>query len=262
MLEKIFTMSKIWRAVTTCTERQWNDYGLRMARSFMRFWPPEIQLTVFAEDFGVKDSDQVKCLSLFQEAAWLGDWIKTYGQANHRGCISGRYDFRWDAVKFVHKIAALTAMSRVNNLIWLDIDTITHSPVNLTWLSDLFPDGDVAWLNRDNMYPECGIMMFSFPGAKLILDRILSLYKSGEIFSLPETHDSFVFQYVIDRLSKSDGIRVNSLSGCASSHSHPAINGPLGRVLDHFKGPRKKAGRTPPSERIVRDGHSYWGNKQ
>lgn len=252
----------IWQAITTCTADQWARYGAPMAITFERFWPFEASLTVYAEGFSGDDTDRVRFLDLDQAAPWLAPWKSRRSQAEHG--LGGRlYDYRLDAVRFSHKVAAIGAAaetSQADVLLWLDADTITHAPVTPAWLERLFPQpADVAWLDRVYKYPECGVMMFRLPSARRLIRRIVTDYQSGAIFRLPQTHDSYVISQVVNRAVARGKIRVASLSGDARSARHPCVAGPLGECLDHLKGTsRKERGKSFPHDLITPRSEPYW----
>lgn len=252
-----------YHVVTTCNRAGWEETGRKMARSFLNRWPESITLTVYAEDFD-PDIDGVEVRRL---PAWLGEF-----KARHRdnteahGHRRGIYTYTHDAVKFAHKVAALTDFgSGLSDgvLIWLDVDTFTHSPVDELWLDMLFPEpAYIAWLDRQNAHPECGFVMFrcSHPYHARFMEAFREIYTSDALFKLPETHDSYVLQHLVSAKVISRHIPAPvSLSGGARRTSHPAINGPLGAKIDHMKGPRKAAGRSSRRDLIFARPEPYWG---
>jgi hypothetical protein len=251
----------IWHAVTTCNEAQWTSYGRAMAATFDRLWPPEIPLTVYAEGFQGETHGRIHFADLANAAPWLEPW-KAARTLEQRGIKpDGSHTFKLDAVRFSHKIAAIGAAAeeQCDVLIWMDADTVTHAPVTVGWLESLFPSHtQIAWLDRERYYPECGFLMFRLPEAAPVIAEILRMYQSGEIFALPQTHDSFVIQHVVDRFVARGEIKVSSLSGEGRKYHHCAPNSLISHCVDHLKGKRKALGRTPKHERQVPGGGAYW----
>ena len=241
-----------YRAITTCNANGWETYGRNMARSYLRHWPADVPLTIYTEGF---DPDiEVGTLDLHEAAYWLAPW-----KAAHQHLKP--VDFRQDAVRFSHKVAAIGAAAEQGDgvLIWLDADTLTHSPVAVDWLDGLFPrSAAVAWLDRWGTYPECGFVMFRLPEARPVIQEIVLMYRSEEIFKLPETHDSYVIQHVVERAVKRGRISVASLSGDAKGHGHPFINGPIGSRMDHLKGKRKDYGKSHARDLMRPRKEEYW----
>jgi hypothetical protein len=233
-----------------------------MAESFSFYWPPAIQLTVYTEGFaGDLERANVRFEELDLAAPWLGPWQRRYAPIQVARVGSGKsYDMRFDAIRFSYKVAAIGAADRsAGVLIWIDADTVTHATITLSWLARLFPSGDLAWLEREAIYPECGFMMFRLPGAEDVIRDLLNLYQSGRLFALPQWHDSYAIETIASLHAAGGKLKIWSLSGAARKHAHVFANSELSTRMDHFKGPRKAAGRTPKGERVARrDGGRYW----
>jgi hypothetical protein len=255
----------IWRAITTANAAIWENYGRAMAVTFARHWPDAVQLTVYTEKFDAGQNGSVRFVDLDQAAPWLAEFKDRYRHPMYNGGPSRR-DYRHDAVRFAHKVAAIGAaaedVSRETDcLIWLDADIVTHAPVTLDWLASLFPEpAVVAWLDRQRTYPECGFVMFRLPEARPVIGAIVEAYRTGAIFKLAEWHDSFVIQHYVLK----SGVAVHSLSGPEGrKHTgHPWISSPLAACCDHLKGETRKAhGRSLPQDlmaaRVPRP-EPYW----
>lgn len=253
-----------FEVVTTCNAAGWQEYGHRMALSFAKRWTKEASLTVYAEGFD-PEMDRVSVRSL---PAWQAEFKERWkDNPTARGIKpDGTYTYVNDAIKFSHKVAALTdagLSTGADVLIWMDADTFTHSDVNEKWLLRLFPAPHyIAYLDRQNAHIESGFVMYR-PGHEAHLAFMKAyedIYTSGEVLSLPQTNDCYVLQKLVTdfRAKKLIGHHI-SLSGYAFKTSHPFALGPLSACMDHMKGPRKKVGRTPKSERrSVRDRVPYW----
>jgi hypothetical protein len=173
----------------------------------------------------------------------------------------GHRDYRRDAVRFSHKVAAIGAAAETAEcdvLIWVDADVVTHAPVTVEWLDSMFPEpAELAWLDRDGAYPECGFLMFRMPAAAKLIRTVVRAYREGAIFSLPETHDSYVIQHYVRRL----GVKTHSLSGPEGRKhiGHPWVSSRLAECLDHLKGEtRKAAGKSLKSDLRVPRPEPYW----
>ena len=182
--------------------------------------------------------------------------------------IDGKYDFRFNCVRFAHKVAAVTdAASRLDAdiLIVADADIVTHAPVDTNWLRSLFPPGPyIAWLDRDHQYFEGGFYMLrcNHPAHRRIMTRWQGLYETDAVLGLTQTHDAQSLQQVIFEAEREGLLTTHSLSGEARGHRHPLINGPLGKCLDHLKGgPRKILGRSPATDLMTPRSEDYWVTK-
>lgn len=253
-----------YHVVTTCAAKHWAQYGRRMAESFVQRWTRNASLTVYAEGFEV----DVEGVAVRQLPEWLNAFKAEHGRDPAKnGDRPGGYHYIFDAVRFSHKVAAMTDFSQTLTdgiMIWLDADTFTHSDVTDEWLASLFPaSGYIAWLDRKNAYPETGMIFFNVahPFHVKLMARLEDFYTSGKVFGLAQTHDAFVIKHLVDEAFAERKIpQPVSLSGRAVRTSNPFCLGPLSGKLDHFKGNRKQVGRTPKQERawFIRDSHPYW----
>lgn len=250
-----------YAVVTTCHTAGWQQYGRRMVETFDQFWPTDIRLYLYAEDFQ-PDHRRSTARTL---PAWLTEFKARH--ANHpyaNGMVDGKRNFRFDCVRFAHKVGAMTdaaAKLDADILIWADADIVTHAPVDTTWLRSLLPPGPyIAWLERDGTYPECGFYMLRcrHPAHRTIMTRWQQLYETDAVLKLAQTHDSYVWQEVIDQAEREGLITTHSLSGEARQHQHPLINGPLGKCLDHLKGSRKVLGRSQMADLMRPRSEEYW----
>ena len=251
--------------VTTMNKAGWQETGRRMAESFIEKWTLDAwPLTIYAEDFE-PDVPGVEARKL---PAWLADFKSAHRQNPERIGFPHRvYDYRFDAVKFAHKVAALTDFAEDFTdgvVIWLDADTFTHEDVTTEWLEGLFPaHAYIAWLDRLNSHPECGFVMFrcSHPYHRNFMQSFRNLYTGGDLFRLRETHDSFALQHLVGVKLRAGKIPAPvSLSGDPGWH-HPFVSGPLGAKLDHMKGPRKQEGRSRQRDLRKPRQEPYWNGR-
>jgi hypothetical protein len=254
--------TRIFHAVTTCSKLGYEQYGKRMLESLRQFWPDKVDVTLYSEDV--------------PDAKPLPDWLHEFkarhaknkaanGKGSH-GRFMGQYNYRFDAVRFAHKTAAvidaaerMTAERSADVLIWIDADTVTHAPVTVEFLRSLSPStgDDIAWLWRTKTYPECGFYMLNLtkPSVAQLIREWKALYTSDMLFQLPEWHDS----YVLKELVRSLGCNWTSLSGDSANTSHPFVNGPLGAVMDHMKGARKLVGHSKARDLVNGPrAEAYW----
>jgi len=251
-----------YHVVTTMNAAGWEQHGRRMARSFVERWPDSICLTVYAEGF----EPDVSGLSIRDLPLWLDEFKARHkGDPRLNGQIGGRYDFRFDLVKFSHKVAALTDFGLTANdgvMIWLDADTYFHADVTVEFLKTLFPEPSyIAWLERQGGFPETGFVMFraAHPAHGKFMAALRDLYVTGEVVRQKEWHDAFLIWELGKALvARGEIPPVANLSGHAWCTSHPAINGPLGAVWDHCKGPRKQEGKSRRRDLVRPRPEPYW----
>lgn len=243
-----------FHAVSTFNREGLELYGNRMIESFNKNWPEEVgKLTVYAEGWDRVGHD-IRIVDLLETVPWLTKFKEKHANRRFR-------DYRWDAVKFAHKVAAVchaASTTQADILIWLDGDIITHSPIKLEDLRKLAPVSNewISWLDRRRLHPECGFYMLNckHPSHQGLIDYFVQLYTEDKLFKLRETHDSFVLQHVV----RSTKTWAKSLSGDGVKTSHPMINGPLGQWFDHLKGERKKEGKSRERDLKVKRVEEYW----
>lgn len=221
-------------AVTTFAPKHWETHAARCVLSFQEFW--DIPLRVY------RDAD-------------LDGWLPAFKE-RHKHLPTDNY--RKDAVRFAHKVAAIEKAFYVgiaDVMIWMDADCVTHAPVEQEWLESLIGDADFGYLRRSKKYPECGFMMIRRnPQGAALVNGVVDLYTSDALFGLREWHDSYAIEHVRSSLS----IKCASLSGDAEGTGHPLVNGPLGTRLDHLKGTRKAEGRSRSSDLVRPRTEAWW----
>ena len=226
--------------VTTYADRHWEVYGRRFVSSFTKFWSG-VDLLI------LKDQD------LENESAWFSGFKRRHASRSTE-------NYRMDAVRFAHKVAAIELAylkAETDALVWMDADCVTHAAVDENWLAELIGDAEFAYLKRKNKYPECGFMMFRVGSIRIhqLMERLCDLYRTDKLFELKEWHDSYAIDYCRAIVT---GLRCKSLSGNAEETGHPLVNGPLGARLDHLKGKRKAEGRSRKSDLKVNRTEEYW----
>lgn len=264
-----------YTVVTTFAADGYKRYGQRMIQTFLQNWPQEVELLVYAENCAVAETaPNLQVFDLEQSSPALvkfkTQW-KNVPKAN--GDVSAdplrrqRKDagkgFKWDAVRFSHKVYAIFAAAqqcKTDWLIWMDADMVCHSPINIEFLNRMCDNTrDICYLGRTNKYTECGLYAMNLRSAKTqeFLRVFQHYYDDAEhgIFTLMEWHDSFVFDHV--RINT--GLRgIDWSSHLITGEGHPLINSEWGAYLDHLKGDRKELGRSKAKDLKVSRTEGYW----
>jgi len=261
--------------VTTFHEAGLKSYAQNMIDSFCKNWPEEITLHIYPEKCNPKisnhahvtltDLDSVAELTAFKER-WRGV-PKATGDVSQDPVRSKRKDagkgFKWDAVRFAHKVYAIFHCAKETDadiLLWMDADTICHSPITMETIQRLCPvEKDLCFLGRKGKFSECGLYSMNLRSASVqsFLAQFQQMYDDAEngIFKQAEWHDSFIF----------DVVRTNTVlneldwsSHLITGEGHPLINSEWGAYLDHLKGDRKTLGRSKDNDLKVRRKEGYW----
>ena len=161
------TMTKI-AVVTTFNSEGLNRYGQKMIDTFIENWPKEVKLHIYPEKCNpaIRDHSHVTLTDLdsVQElVAFKQRWQsvpKATGDVSSDPVRSKRKDagkgFKWDAVRFAHKVYAIFDCARNTDadvLFWMDADTICHSPITFDQLKKFCPENiDLGYLGREGKY--------------------------------------------------------------------------------------------------------------
>jgi len=263
-----------YTVITTFNESGYKQYGQRMIQTFLQNWPQEVTLVVYAErctvaefapNLVVHDIAVADALTTFK-SIWQGVPRAT-GNVRDDPVRSKRRDagkgFKWDAVRFAHKVYSIFHCARSVNtdwLLWMDGDTVCHSAISLADLDRLCPAyRDLCFLGRKGKYSECGLysMHLAGPDTKTFLQRFQCMYDDAEngIFTLDEWHDSYVFDAVRKQCALKE---LDWSSHLITGEGHPLINSEWGAYLDHLKGARKDLKRSKLTDLKIQRTEAYW----
>jgi hypothetical protein len=274
-----------YAVVTTFHEEGLKSYAQKMIDGYCQNWPKEVTLHIYPEKCNpvirdhnhvtLFDLDGVQDLTNFKER-WK-NVPKANGDVSKDPVRSKRKDagkgFKWNAVRFAHKVYAIFHCAKTTDadiLIWMDADTICHSPISITDIERLCPSNiDLGYLGRKGKYSECGLysMNLRSPSIQAFLNEFQRYYDDADngIFRLAEWHDSFVFDAVRNKFPQmrqrdwaSHLYDLRPGAGNSQGEGHPLINSEWGAWLDHLKGGRKNLGRSKPEDLKVKRTEAYW----
>jgi hypothetical protein len=148
--------------VTTFHQAGYETYGKRMIETFLQTWPSDVTLYVYAENCNVtetapnlivKDLHQASPALVNFKNTWK-DVPKANGDVSDDPIRSKRKDagkgFKWHAVRFAHKVYSIFHCAEncdADVLMWMDADTICHSPISHAEIEKLIPH---ASFDEDN----------------------------------------------------------------------------------------------------------------
>jgi len=271
--------------VTTFHEKGLKEYGQRMIDTFCENWPGEVTLHIYPElcnpaikDHGhvtLKRLEEVPELMAFKEK-WK-DVPKANGDVSDDPIRSRRKDsgkgFKWHAIRFAHKVYAIfdcVKNTDADFLVWMDADTVCHSPIAMKNIERLIPaDSELCYLGRKGKYSECGLYSLNLRSANVqaFLKEFQRMYDDAEhgIFKLEEWHDSFVFDAARKKFPQMKQLDwaahlhdIRPRPGMSQGEGHPLINSEWGAWLDHLKGDRKSQGMSKRTDLKVQRSEPYW----
>lgn len=263
-----------YTVVTTFNQQGLEQYAQRMIDSFEQHWPADVDLIVCAEKCQPRSRRlNTQIISALDTSTDLVAFLQRHASNPLAHGLSGPPDvfnpkkqFRWNAVRFSHKVFALeTARSRTASgwLIWIDADTHTHSPVTHEWLAMVCPaDALASYLGRGERYhSECGWVAYNLdhPGTREFIGDFVDMYRTDSIFREREWHDSYIWDVVRRRYHFQHRFHnLNPDPDTKGLAGHPFINSALGLVMDHVKGERKQRGHSRAKEIVMHQHMPYW----
>jgi hypothetical protein len=148
-----------------------------------------------------------------------------------------------ECVRFSHKVQAQIHHSRqcrADYMIWLDADVVQHAEYTEQEFLSLMPADDelCTFLDRQPVkYAETGWIAYNMhhPRLKEFMRRLEDIYLNREIFTLKQTHDAFVWDYIRQR----GNYPGRNLLHKAKS-SEPFDDSDLAPWFRHHKGQRKR----------------------
>ena len=212
--------------VTCFDKKHFDVYAEQMLRSVAKNWSSELRLVVYVEGYDTVDElplnnfasnieyrrlEEVEARTSFMER-----------NADKKGMLEGQYNYRYDALRFCHKVYAYSdlALELIENeyngwLVWIDADTITTSTFDVEAAKKIMPDDyDVVHLGRTDIdYSETGFIGWNLSynnAASMILD-IRGAYVINEVFAYREWTDAFVFERLLN-IYKAHGMKALNLS--------------------------------------------------
>ena len=272
-------MDTKFSVVTTFHAEGYHIYASRMIDTFLANWPHQVDLYVYDEDGVVtQQHDRLHVINYVQQVpaltAFKNKWkddprargLVATGPADRKGKQPG-IGFRWDAIRFSHKIYAVCDHARreADIMFWMDADMVCHSPISLDFISaQIPPEVGLAFLGREKKFTECGLYAVNMrhPSTRSFIDQFQGAYDDGSIFEMEEWNDCWVFDRIRERVQQQDPAwqQLNWSAGLVKGEGHPLINTAWGAYLDHLKGRRKDTGRSQAKDLLAPRTEAYWSS--
>ena len=262
--------------ITTFNEKLYNEYAKNLLETFIEKSDKSIRLNIFYEGnfeeikkHYATNEEKIRFIK-FESKEWDNFYRKFGHLTDANGYRLNKVDqklilqgpsFRWQAVKFSFKVFSIYLASQIenisSNIVWIDADNICISPVNEENLKQFLPNADelMSYFGRDACPPEfphseTGFLGFNLKHEKFnsFIKTAISLYTTGEVFSLKFYHDCLVYD-TTRAIFEMVGAKFKNLSGEFISEEHPIVKSELGKYFDHLKGQRKEMGFSPEHPR-------------
>lgn len=230
----------------------WRQYGEIFLRSYLKYWPTSVLLTVYVEEpFKVSKNCRHGIIQRFLwDIPGARATVDALDTTLYRGCepkpgwkeraVATGYNFRFDARKFCRQglipLDAATFCDPGDLLLWLDGDVATTRQVPEDFIPSLLPRGfDLTYLGRDPKHSEIGFQLYRLPEAVPMLAEFSALYTTGSILREKEWHSAYAF----DIARRRSGIKAMNLTPGGSGDVWETTV--LKRYMTHNKGDRKIA---------------------
>lgn len=211
--------------VTTFRKEDYSIYGKKMLESVANKWKPsEVNLIAYVEGYeNFDDLPKAKTIEYrhIESIEARDKFIKAHADKNGR-FAEAPYNYRMDAVRFCHKVYALTdvAYQMIDSedkgwLAWIDADTVTKKMFGKEAAEKIMlSETDIVHLGRvDIDYSETGFMAFNmaYHNAASLLVDLRGAYDTSEVFSYREWTDAFVFTRLL-KIYEAHGSKVRNLT--------------------------------------------------
>jgi hypothetical protein len=244
------------RVCSGFSPKGYEEYGRNFLKTFDRYWPKEIELAVYTEE--PVPMPRGVCRSLW-ECNGVAEFIarhkddpeKCGTKPNHLWNprhVGRPYWYRFDAVKFCRQMFipehAARGLSDGDILVWLDGDVVTFENVPDRFIESLLNGHEISYLGRPGRHSEIGYWAVRINDrTRRFLVDIAEVWRTDRVFSLPEWHSAFVFDWV----RKTSGLDEINLT--PTGNGHVWGQSPLHHYTNHLKGNLKTVGYSPDRKR-------------
>jgi hypothetical protein len=230
--------------ITTFNQDYYDQMAKRMVETYLEFWPKDVDLYCYTEDMKLDVSaPNLKEVDVYEACGTnLKEYLDYIGTHFSRG-------FAYKAFAWIHACRTLD----VDEIIYLDADSITYRPITHDWLNEILkPDDLAAYMgvtmqkgrHKGKQHADTGVYWINklHPYANDFVDRYEHIYLSREVNidknRFPKPNDAYVFADCVQH-ALLNGHKVVDFHPERTAHS-PIKETMLGKYFRHFKGARKK----------------------
>ncbi len=223
------------KLISTFSDAGYHDYAKHFVESCIKNIK-DINVVIYKDNVDLKNTAHVTFLNLESTCPDLVEFKKRNSNKTFK-------DFRFDGIRFAHKVYATIHAAREENLdylIWLDADTEIYDTVNPEYFIKFLPKGKfVGYIGRDTA-TETGFLIFDMrhPEAHNFFNRYEWYYNTDAIYDQPEFHDGFIFDVIRKEFEVDNKFSSFNISppGTTKNHFNAAFEG----FMLHYKGGRKE----------------------
>ena len=165
------------------------------------------------------NKNKFKIINLFEINSSFKKFVEKHDVKNKNGIFSyvgGIENILRDTVRFSYKVFSLihaVSEKKYKYVVWIDADFIFRCFFDNKLFNLLISNNSfMSYLGRKPKFSECGFLIFNTSNYKcdIFFNNIKNLYLSEKIFNLPETHDSYVWDYIRQNFEKEDKNFINT----------------------------------------------------
>jgi hypothetical protein len=229
--------------ITSFSEAYYNTIGKDCVRTWLKYWPSDLSLTCYVEEFSLPETDRINQISFDQ-------FPKSYRDFQSSKKVGGQErKFAKKSFSFIYSMMNSTA----DRIIWLDADVLTKKTLPLTRLKDFLPAKvlsthmGVTYLtdkagNAGRWFvPETGFFAINTKHEKFIefREKYTRAFETINFEGLRRRYDNDVYGSVFESTG-ADGLDL-----CATltkPYKTPLKHTAMGEFLHHYKAKGNKAG--------------------
>jgi len=236
---------KTFACITTFNQDYYDQLANKMVETYLEFWPKNVPLYCYTEDMKLPvQAENLREIDVYEACnPELQSYLDYIGKHFSRG-------FAYKAFAWVHACRTLD----VDQIIYLDADSVTYRPVTEAWLDSILPTNKIAaymgvtmnkgkWRGSNVQHADTGVYWFNrrHAYADTFVNRYEDIYISREVDNrdrFPKPNDAYVFADCVVEAER-NGVENIDFHPERTAHS-PLKETILGKYFRHFKGARKK----------------------
>ncbi len=235
-----------YATITTMNQDYFDNIGHMMIESYIKYWPKNINLYVYTENFTLPYKEKnIISYDVFEKC---NPNLQTFINGSRKNVAR---KFSYKAYSWMHACKTLNE----DTLIWLDADSKAYKPITTEFLDSMLPNkellaymacpGEIKTRSGDIVpcdNAETGIYFWNnkHDYANSFMQRYENIYEKREIddgFRFGKPHDTWVITDCV-KFARKQGVEIINLHE-GTKHRSPMKRTVLGEYFMHSKGKSK-----------------------